>query len=280
MSFDTIVERTLAAEASGFDSLWLMDHLAAPRAPEIDTFEGWTLAAALAARTSRIRIGHLTTCDPFRHPVVLAKMAATIDVCSHGRLELGIGWGSVEEELAMFGFGPDPRPERAARLAESLHVVKAMFTGEPFDHHGRHFHLDGAQGRPVPVQDPVPVHIGGGGPRLTMPIVREHADWWNCPLYAYDRFEELRPLAGDARVSLQRAVGLAANDAERDVVRATTEKRFGGWGELAAGTAPEIADVLARDMERGIEGFVIQLHDFGRPETVERFMGEVVPELT
>jgi alkanesulfonate monooxygenase SsuD/methylene tetrahydromethanopterin reductase-like flavin-dependent oxidoreductase (luciferase family) len=277
MSFDTILERTLAAEAAGFDSLWLMDHMAAPRASELDTLEGWTLAAALAARTSRIRIGHLTTCDPFRHPVVLAKMAATIDVCSGGRLELGIGWGSVEDELAMFGFGPEPKAERAARLVESLTIVRAMFAGEPFDHHGRHFRLDRAQGRPVPVQDPVPVHIGGGGPKLTMPIVSEFADWWNCPLYAYDRFEELRPLAGDARVSLQRAVGLAASDAERDEVRAMAEKRFGTWGELAVGTASEVADVLARDVERGIEGFVIQLHDFGQPETVQRFMTEVVP---
>src|SRR5882757_9615416 len=98
MSFDRIVERTLAAEAAGFDSVWLMDHLVAPRAPEVDTFEGWTIATALAARTSTIRIGHLVLCDPFRHPVLLAKMAATFDVISNGRLELGIGWGSVPDE--------------------------------------------------------------------------------------------------------------------------------------------------------------------------------------
>src|SRR5947199_412559 len=85
MSFDTILERTLAAEAAGFDSVWLMDHLAAPAAPEWDTLEGWTLAAGLATRTSRIRLGHLVTCDPFRHPAVLAKMAATLDVLSDGR---------------------------------------------------------------------------------------------------------------------------------------------------------------------------------------------------
>ena len=99
MSFDTILERTLAAEAAGFDSVWLMDHLAAPAAPQWDTLEGWTLAAALAARTTRIRLGHLVTCDPFRHPSVLAKMAATVDVLSGGRLDLGIGWGSVDAEL-------------------------------------------------------------------------------------------------------------------------------------------------------------------------------------
>src|SRR5215218_1387307 len=103
MSFDTILERTLAAEAAGFDSVWLMDHLAAPAATEHDTFEGWTLAAALAVRTQRVRIGHMVTCDPFRHPALLAKMAATVDALSGGRLELGIGWGSVGAELERFG---------------------------------------------------------------------------------------------------------------------------------------------------------------------------------
>ena len=124
MRFDRILERTLAAEAAGFDSVWLMDHFTAPLAPEVDTFEGWTIATALAARTSTIRIGHLVLCDPFRHPVLLAKMAATLDVISGGRLELGIGWGSVPDELETFGFGPEPagacaRPSCARRSRSS-----------------------------------------------------------------------------------------------------------------------------------------------------------------
>ena len=105
MSFETILERTLTAESAGFDSVWLMDHLAPPAAGDHDCFEGWTLAAALAARTSTIRIGHLVTCDPFRHPAVLAKMVATVDVVSGGRVDLGIGWGSVPDELRTFGVG-------------------------------------------------------------------------------------------------------------------------------------------------------------------------------
>ena len=99
MPFERILERTIAAEEAGFDSVWLMDHFTAPMAPEVDTFEGFTIATALAARTSRIRIGHLVLCDPFRHPVLLAKMAATLDVVSGGRFDLGIGWGSVPVEL-------------------------------------------------------------------------------------------------------------------------------------------------------------------------------------
>jgi alkanesulfonate monooxygenase SsuD/methylene tetrahydromethanopterin reductase-like flavin-dependent oxidoreductase (luciferase family) len=280
MSFDVILERTLAAEAAGFDSVWLMDHLAAPAAPEQDTFEGWTLAAALAARTTTIRIGHLVTCDPFRHPALLAKMAATVDVLSEGRLELGIGWGSVPEELDTYGLGAGPPAVRAARLAETLAVLDLMFTGERFDFEGEHFTLRGAIGRPVPVQQPrPPVHLGGAGPKLTMPLVRTHADWWNCPTYAIDRLGELLPLAGSARVSTQHPVALARDAATRDEVVATGTRRFGAWGGLLGGTAREVGNALAAEAALGVEGFVLQFTDFGTPATIEHFMTEVAPAL-
>ena len=277
MSFDRIVERTLAAEAAGFDSVWLMDHFAAPRAPEVDTFEGWTVATALAARTSTIRFGHLVLCDPFRHPVLLAKMAATLDVISAGRLELGIGWGSVPDELRTYGFGPEPPAVRAAKLRETLEILDLMFAGETFDYDGAHFRLQRAIGRPVPAQSRVPVHIGGGGPKLTMPLVEEFADWWNCPGYALDRIDELRPLAGNARISTQHPIGLAPDAATRDDVIATAHRRFGAWGGVIAGTADEVARELAAEVSRGVEGFVLQFSDFGTPETIRRFMSEVVP---
>ena len=279
MSFDRILERTLAAEAAGFDSVWLMDHFAAPMAPQIDTFEGWTVATALAARTSTIRIGHLVLCDPFRHPVLLAKTAASFDVISNGRLELGIGWGSVPDELRTFGFGPEPAATRASRLKETLEIVELMFSGEPFDFAGEHFTLRGAIGRPTPAQSHVPVHIGGGGPKLTMPLVERFADWWNCPGYALDRLDELRPLAGRAHVSVQHPIGLAANAADRDETIATVHRRFGSWGGVIAGTADEVAAALSHEVERGVEGFVCQFSDFGTPETVERFMRDVVPAI-
>jgi alkanesulfonate monooxygenase SsuD/methylene tetrahydromethanopterin reductase-like flavin-dependent oxidoreductase (luciferase family) len=279
MSFDRILERTLAAEAAGFDSVWLMDHFAAPMAPEIDTFEGWTVATALAARTSTIRIGHLVLCDPFRHPVLLAKTAASFDVISNGRLELGIGWGSVPDELRRFGFGPEPAATRAARLHETLEIVELMFAGEPFDYAGEHFTLRGATGRPVPAQAHVPVHIGGGGPKLTMPLVERFADWWNCPGYALDRLDELRPLAGKTRISVQHPIGLALSTAARDETIATVQRRFGSWGGVVAGTAEEVAAKLAGEVERGIEGFVCQFSDFGTPQTIEHFMREVAPAL-
>jgi alkanesulfonate monooxygenase SsuD/methylene tetrahydromethanopterin reductase-like flavin-dependent oxidoreductase (luciferase family) len=277
MSFDAILERTLAAEAAGFDSVWLMDHLAAPAAPEWDTLEGWTLAAGLATRTSRVRLGHMVTCDPFRHPAVLAKMAATLDVLSGGRLELGLGWGSVDVELRAFGIHAGPASERAARLRETLEILPRMFAGEPFDYAGAHYRLEGAVGRPAPVQPRIPVHIGGAGPKLTMPLVREFGDWWNCPSYATDRLAELRPLAGDALVSVQRPVGLATDDADRDEVATVAQRRFGSWGGVVTGTSDEVVAALVADVQVGARGFVLQFHDFGTPESFERFTAEVAP---
>jgi len=277
MTFPTIVERTRAAEELGFDSVWLMDHLAPPGLPDHDSFEGWTLATALADRTERVRIGHLVLCDAFRHPALLAKMAVTLDVVSDGRLDLGIGWGSVPDELRRFGVGRRPAAERAARLRETLDILGHMFSGEPFDYEGEHFRLEGAIGRPRPVQQPIPIHLGGGGAKLTMPLVRDYAHWWNCPSYAVSQLDELRALAGEARVSVQHPVGLAPDAATRDDVRALTERRFGDWGGIASGTASEVADTLVAEVAAGVEGFVLQFHDFGAVDSLERFMRDVAP---
>ena len=277
MSYERILERTLAAEAAGFDSVWLMDHFTPPAAPEVDTFEGFTIATALAARTHQIRIGHLVLCDPFRHPVLLAKMAATLDVISGGRFDLGIGWGSVPVELEKYGFGPEPPAVRASKLQESLEIVELMFAGEVFDYDGTHYQLRQAIGRPVPAQAHVPIHIGGGGPKLTMPLVERFADWWNCPGYALDRMDDLRLLAGGARVSTQHPIGLALDAAGRDDAIASAERRFGSWGGVIAGTADEVAGALAAEVRRGVEGFVLQFSDFGTPETIRHFMSEVAP---
>jgi alkanesulfonate monooxygenase SsuD/methylene tetrahydromethanopterin reductase-like flavin-dependent oxidoreductase (luciferase family) len=279
MSWDRLCERTLVAERAGFDSVWFMDHLAAPASPEIDTFEGWTVASAIAALTSRIRIGHLVLCDPFRHPALLAKMAATLDVISGGRLELGLGWGSVPTELRAFGFGTDAPRVRADKMRETLQILELMFGGEQFDYDGRHFELHGARGKPVPAQARIPLHIGGGGAQLTMPLVAEFADWWNCPGYALDRLDALRPLAGRARISVQHPIGLAHDESDHADVVATVTRRFGTWGAVVAGTPDEVANALAADVRRGVEGFVLQFSDFGTPETLERFMTEVAPDV-
>ncbi len=273
-------ERARVAEEAGFHSVWLVDHLATPADPSLPILEGWTAAAALAEATGRIRIGHLVTCDAFRHPTVLAKMAATLDVISEGRLELGLGWGSVPEELERFGFGSATAAERAARLAETLDVLELMFAGEPFEYRGRYVTCAAAVGRPRPVQQPrPPLHLGGAGRRHTLPLAAARADWWNCPSYAADRFALLRPKASPARASIQRPVGLVTDPDRRDEVDAEARRRFGTWGGLVVGTPEEVAAVLAADHAAGAEGFVLQFHDFGSPRSLEVFATEVAPRL-
>jgi alkanesulfonate monooxygenase SsuD/methylene tetrahydromethanopterin reductase-like flavin-dependent oxidoreductase (luciferase family) len=279
MSFEAIEERAAAAEELGFHSVWLMDHLAAPAMPEADTLEAWTVATALAARTSRIRIGHLVLCDAFRHPALLAKMAATLDVLSGGRLELGIGWGSVEQELRTYGFAANGPAVRAGRLSETLDILRLMFAGRRFDYEGRYYRLENAIGRPVPAQGRLPLHVGGGGPRLTLPLVARHADWWNCPSYAVDRLGELRTQIGEARVSTQHPVALAPTRQQRDDVVATARRRFGSWGGLLAGTPDEVAEALVAEAALGVELCILQFSDFGTPETLARFANDVAPAI-
>lgn len=277
MSFETIESKVRGAESSGYHSVWLMDHLAPPAATEQEMFEAWTLASALAVRTETIHLGHLVLCGPFRHPSLLAKMAATLDVISRGRLELGLGWGSLADEMTAYGIGDASPLARAAQLTETLEILELLFSGERVSYAGDHFRLDGAICRPRPVHGRVPIHVGGAGEQLTMPIVASHADWWNCPSYAASRLEELRPLAGRARVSVQHPVGLARSSAGRAEVDAVLQRRFGGWGGLVSGTPDEVAAALAAEARLGVELFILQFWDFAAPETLELFAQEVVP---
>jgi alkanesulfonate monooxygenase SsuD/methylene tetrahydromethanopterin reductase-like flavin-dependent oxidoreductase (luciferase family) len=275
-----VERRVLAAEQAGFDSVWFLDHLSAPGLPDADCYEGWTLASFLAARTSRIRLGHLVLCDAFRPAPLLAKMSATLDVLSSGRLDLGLGWGSVPHELTAWGYG-DARPAvRARRLAETLQVLPLLWSGEPVTWDGEHVRLDGVVSRPRPVTGRIPLHLGGAGRTLTMPLVARHADWWNVPSYALSEWAELRPLAGpDVRVSVQRPVALVPSEAQREEVTAVAQRRFAAWGGLVVVDPDELAALLVRERSLGVDAWVLQFSDFGQPETLELFMREVAPAL-
>jgi F420-dependent oxidoreductase-like protein len=160
---------------------WLFDHFTSlgpdPTGP---CLEGWTLLAALAARTERIRVGVMVTGNTYRHPAVLANMGATVDVISNGRLDFGIGAGWNELEHESYGIPLYPAGERIHRLGEACEVVRRLWTEERANFDGKYYQLKDAMCNPKPVQRPYPpIVIGGGGEQLTLRVVAQYADVWN-----------------------------------------------------------------------------------------------------
>ena len=289
--FDEILARARLCEELGFDSLWLMDHLYPPELPEVPSFEGWTLATALLARTDTLRVGHLVLSATFRAPALLGKMATSLDVLSDGRLELGIGSGSYEPEHRLAGIPWGSTRERARQLAESLEVITAMFgragSGE-------------VAGRSVPPNVPSPsrehgprIHVGGVGERLILPLVARHADVWNCPTYAVGEFEHkrrvldrhCRDIGRDPRTlvsSLEAVMVLVEEEDELPAARGLAERRFGGdgWGLHAGGfvgTAERIVERIRHFEARGVELFIFFLHDRANEKTLRLLADRVLP---
>ncbi|MDP1792622.1 MAG: LLM class flavin-dependent oxidoreductase [Acidimicrobiales bacterium] len=270
MTHDAITERALAAEAAGFEGMAFMDHMAPPLAFEQPMWDAITTATWVLAKTTTLQAGHLVLCDSFRHPAVLARETLSLDHASGGRFELGIGWGSVPTEFPIFGIGSDKPRDRVRRLAETLDICKALWSGEVVDYEGEFFTLKGAQIAPRPTRH-IPITIGGVGPK-TLEQVRKHADWWNLPIHEVHRIGELREQAGDAKVSIQTMIALVPDESARDEVTATATKRFGAMGmRPTIGTANELADHFAALRDKGVERFYCWFADFATPKTLAGF---------
>ena len=276
LTLPQLVERARAAEAAGFDGIAGMDHLAPPLADDQPMYEAMVTNTWLAAHTSTLTISSLVLCDSFRHPAMLAREAVSIDHASGGRYELGIGWGSVPTEFETFGTGSMEPRQRVRRLEETLEVLHALWAGETIDYDGEFHHLKGAFQAPGPLHR-IPIVIGGGGPR-TLQLVAKHADWWNLHVGILDRLEEMRPAAGDARVSIQQRVAFVPSEDARDDVLGLATKRFGTTG-VVSGTSPELVDQFAALADRGVERVYAWFTDFAKPETLEQFGAEVIAQL-
>jgi alkanesulfonate monooxygenase SsuD/methylene tetrahydromethanopterin reductase-like flavin-dependent oxidoreductase (luciferase family) len=168
---------------------WLFDHLMPIGGdPDGPIYEGWSLLSALAAQTQRLRLGLLVTSNRFRPPAMLAKIAATVDIVSGGRLDFGIGAGSrpssplARREYEAHGLPFDDFSHSVASLAEACTVIRRLWTEpEPFDFHGSYVQLTGAFGNPKPIQRPYPPILIGGRSASVLRVVAEHADLWNIP---------------------------------------------------------------------------------------------------
>ncbi|MDA1061602.1 MAG: TIGR03560 family F420-dependent LLM class oxidoreductase, partial [Chloroflexi bacterium] len=169
-----------AVEDLGFESLWRSDHFFSFGEDRTrDALEPFVSMAVLAAETERIRFGPLVTAVTFRHPSLVARMAAQLDQLSGGRMVLGMGAGWNVAEHEAFGVAMPSTGGRLDRLAEAIQVVQALWAEGPASFAGRHFTLDGAECYPKPAQRPLPVLVGGNGERRTLRIVAEHATEWN-----------------------------------------------------------------------------------------------------
>jgi F420-dependent oxidoreductase-like protein len=179
-AFEAMIRVAQTAEECGYETVWLGDHFM-PLVPEVqgeeDWFECWTSTAAVARETTRIRIGQAMTCNGYRNPALLAKMASTVDVLSHGRLMLGLGSGDAEREFRAYGYPCPAANVRLRQLGEAVRLILAMWTEDETTFEGTYYQVHGAINQPKGVQrPPIPLLIGGSGEKVTLKLIAQYAD--------------------------------------------------------------------------------------------------------
>jgi probable F420-dependent oxidoreductase len=265
---DELLGTARRAEAAGCSTLLIRDHLV--EGPFRHQLAPLTALAAVAASTTRLRVGTLVLCNDLRHPAVLAKEIATLDVLSGGRVELGLGAGFLRRDYEAAGLPFDEPRDRVGRLEESLRVLKGLFAAGPLTHHGRHYDIDALDSFPKPVQRPhPPLHVAAARPRM-LAIAGREADIVNLqgvstaggvmsedpagrsPAAVAERIERVRAAAGErfAGLELSTIVTLAVTDRPREA--AAELARVRGWG-LSAEEVLAMPGVLAGPPDRLVE---------------------------
>src|SRR5579859_4943455 len=180
-AYEAMTRVAQTADEAGFSSVWLVDHFhTIPYPSQEVTLECWTTTAAVARDTKRIRVGQMVTCNGYRNPALLAKMASTVDVLSHGRLNFDSGAGWYEHEYRAYGYDYPDAPTRLRYLREAVQVILAMWTQEEAVFEGKYYQVRGAINQPKGVQKPhIPILIGGGGEKVTLKLVAQYGDACN-----------------------------------------------------------------------------------------------------
>jgi alkanesulfonate monooxygenase SsuD/methylene tetrahydromethanopterin reductase-like flavin-dependent oxidoreductase (luciferase family) len=281
----------VAADQAGWDSIWTWDHLLAIVGPwRQPIFEGWLVLAAAGEATGRIRLGLMVAANTFRHPGLTAKLATTLDHITDGRAILGIGGAWMEREHEAFGIPFDGGPgERLDRLDEAVGIIRRLLDGEEFTHHGRFYDLVEASQLPRPIQDHLPILIGGAGPRKTLRIVARHADGWNASGTLQEMAERDRILAehcaaeGRDPATIERTTTFLTviRDDPREARRVLdAQLAHNGLDEvptahpLALGSPADVAEVMRPYVELGFRSPIVRLPSPFDRETIER-----LPEL-
>ena len=286
--FDRVVENAKAAEAAGFDLVTVMDHFyqIGGIGPETEPMmEAYTTLAALAARTSRVKLGTLVTGVTYRDPALLAKMATTLDVISGGRAIMGIGAAWNESEHVGYGIEFPPIGERMDRLDEALTIIKLMFTEERPSFEGRHYRIDRALNSPRPIQPGGPrILVGGGGEKRTLRLLARHGDighWFGGNPDDLKRKKEIfeRHCEAENRdpstVLLTIGAGVVLVENERDAKavldRIPPERR----AMVTAGSPAQAAEVLGRYVDLGFGGFTLSNQTLPTHESIA-LAGELI----
>ena len=268
------LEEFQLAEDLGFDHAWLVDHLVdTDGPPEVPIHEAWTLLAAIAARTTRIRLGVLVTSNTFRHPAILAKEAVTVDHVSGGRLILGLGAGWHEPEHRRYGIDLPAPAERVGRLEEAVQMLRLLMSQERTTFEGRYYRLDDAPLSPRPVQQPrIPLLIAAHRPRM-LRIAARFADQW-------DTFANLAGTATDGVEAPVEDRIRALDDACRDVGRDPSEIRRSTWATGDALVSEAAYEAFVRSHHAlGFTDFMTERPDPAHLGVLERVARERIPVL-
>ncbi len=292
-AYETMTRVAQEAEALDYDSIWLFDHFhTVPKPTQEPTFEAWTSTAALARDTRRIRIGQMVTCNNYRNPALLAKMASTVDVLSHGRLDFGIGAGWYEHEFRAYGYEFPDGPTRLRQLRDALQIIRAMWTQEEAVFEGKYYQVRGAINQPKGVQKPhIPLLIGGTGEQVTLKLVAQYGD--ACNIGHLDNEGLARKYAilkqhcenvGRDYNTIRRTAlfncAIAENDADA-LAKSELYKRNIPSGRLREqaliGTPDAIRKRLVEIEQAGAQELIIFLQDSAQLESVRMFARECIP---
>jgi F420-dependent oxidoreductase-like protein len=289
-AYETMTRVAQEAEALGFDSIWLYDHLhTVPTPTQEVTFECWTSTAALARDTKRVRLGQMVTCNGYRNPALLAKMASTVDTLSHGRLDFGIGAGWYEHEFLAYGYDFPDGPTRLRQLRDALEIILKMWNDDEAVYEGKYHQVHGAINQPKGVQKPhIPLLVGGGGEQVTLKLVAQYAD--ACNVGHLDngglerKFSIIKKHCDDVGRdynSIRRTVLFNCAIAETDEQALEKSKPFhrnipsGRIREQAlVGTPGVIRQRLAEIEQAGAQEIILYLPDAAQLESVRMFARE------
>ena len=272
--------------ATGWDGMWLADHFM-PNATDTSTPwpEAWTTLAALAPQVPGIRLGTLVTGNTYRHPAVLAKMAATVDHISGGRLVLGIGSGWQENEHQQYGIEFGTVRQRLDRLEEACAMIKSLFNEPSANFDGRFYTLKEATLEPKPLQPNLPLMVGGGGEKVTLRITARYADEWNVwgtvetmihKMKILDRHcEDIGRDPKDIQRSAVALLFLSDDDKFIQQIRETVDRA------LIAGNLAEVQDTVKAYQEAGVDELLVPDFTLGQGQqkidTLDTFINDIAP---